>query len=123
MSSSQISDSWYNTLVQNSKFEKLLNDSGIQGEKLEYGKCISLVSKNNLDKPFELRLVKCEEKKLAVCRKELPKSVPAGNPSIFPCLPEEQKRRKREDTNGEICDEEGKYQGCPSVDNFFENFG
>ena len=89
------------------EFVKVLKSSNITATTLEIGKCVSLFHKDDYADPFEWRVGECNERKYAVCRKQQPKTSPGGNPSTFPCITNGQKRKKREDTNGEIFHNEG----------------
>ena len=88
---------------KNQEFNNLLKESGQLNTKLENGKCISLVHKDDLVVPFEIEIVDCLGKRQAVCRKNVPKMAPGGNPTTFPCIVNDHSRKKRESTEDEIC--------------------
>ena len=83
-----------------------MKNSGIVDVKIENGKCISLIHKDDPVNPFELKTVDCEEKRQVLCSKDVPKVKPAGSPNMFPCMVNKRNRKKREAAEHEICDEE-----------------
>ena len=109
------SDAWYaklsesldpGTIVKNFEEATSINDENL---------CLVLKTNHGFSPAFELKSVKCTEKKSVLCRTESKKNT-TPKPSSFPCIPNipdngnkgtstTLQRRKRE-VEGEICVEQ-----------------
>ena len=96
---------WSENLKMNTEFKKLLKDDEIFNTKIDDVRCISLIHKDNLVAPFEIEIVDCNEKRQAVCRKDVPNVHPGGNPSTFPCIVNGHSRTKRQDIEEQGCED------------------